>query len=253
MRSARATGSGALWFVLSLGPIVLFWWIAATLGWVNVVLLPSPVQVAASGWHMLRDGTLVIDAAVSLLRVFEGFIVACLIAIPVAAAMGVSPVLQRLLDPIVEIMRPIPPIAILPIAILWFGIGETSKIFVVAYASFFPIVLNAIAGFRTVEEAHLRAARILGAQPLQVFWHVTVPSAFPSMVVGMRLGLGMAFLVLVAAELLAASSGLGFLIQDARAQFQTDRVLVGIVTIGVLGFLLNKAIVYTEGRIVRWR
>lgn len=238
---------------ISVATLLFAWWLAAQLQLVNTLLLPSPTLVAQEGWRLLRQGSLLQDTLVSLGRVFLGFALAVIVALPLAAAMGMSRIAHRVIDPLVEIVRPIPPIAIIPLAILWFGIGEFSKVFVVAYAAFFPIVINSVAGFRSIDEIHLRAARCLGANRAQILTRVAIPSAFPHMVIGLRLGMGMAFLALVAAELIAASSGLGQLIQEARSQFATDRVMVGIVTVGVLGFSLNKALLWIESKIVRWR
>lgn len=238
---------------VSIAMLLFAWWLAAELHLVNTLLLPSPTVVAQEGWRLLQEGSLLQDTRVSLGRVFLGFCAAVIVALPLAAAMGMSQIAHRVVDPLVEIVRPIPPIAIIPLAILWFGIGEFSKIFVVAYAAFFPIVINSVAGFRSIDEIHLRAARCLGASQLQILTRVAVPSAFPHTVIGLRLGMGMAFLALVAAELIAASSGLGQLIQEARSQFATDRVMVGIVTVGVLGFSLNRALLWIESKVVRWR
>jgi ABC-type nitrate/sulfonate/bicarbonate transport system permease component len=136
---------------------------------------------------------------------------------------------------------------------LWFGIGELSKVFIIAYGAFFPILVNTMAGFREVDPVLIRAARTLGASRWQIFRDVVLRSALPSIVVGARLGMGLAFIVLVAAELIASSEGLGFLINDARYNFRTDRVFLGMLLIGVLGFVLNKLLIEIERRLLRWR
>ncbi len=253
----RDTG-GQRWLEITLTVLPLLgllglWWAITAMNLVNSLLLPGPGQVFRSAAELIANLSLVRDSAVSLLRVMEGFLIAVALALPIGAAMGMSRVAHRIIDPIIEFVRPIPPIAVIPLAILWFGIEEASKIFIIVYGAFFPMVVNTMAGFRATEETHLRAIRMLGANRWETFRHVTLPTAFPHMVVGMRLGMGMAFVVLVAAELIAASSGLGYMIQEARTHFQTDAVLVGIVTIGLLGFLLNKALLALERRIVRWR
>ena len=167
--------------------------------------------------------------------------------------MGNSRIARGLVEPIIELVRPIPPIAIIPIAILWFGIGEISKVFIIAYGAFFPILVNTMAGFREVDPVLVRAAKMLGANRWETFRDVVLRSALPFIIVGSRLGMGLAFIVLVAAELIASSEGLGFLINDARYNFRTDQVFLGMILIGVLGFALNKLLIEIERRLLRWR
>jgi ABC-type nitrate/sulfonate/bicarbonate transport system permease component len=233
--------------------VVALWAAVGATGWVSPLYLPPLPEVLAVAVRMLGDGTLARHALVSLGRVLAGFALAVAVALPVGMAMGLSDRAHHVMDPWIELIRPIPPIAWIPLAILWLGIEESSKLFIIAYGAFFPIMLNSMAGFRDVEPLHLRAARILGATPAQIFWHVIVRSASRRIVTGLRLGVGMAFVVLVAAELIAARAGLGFLIQDARFNVQTDHILVGMAAIGVLGFGLNAALRTLEQRLIRWR
>jgi ABC-type nitrate/sulfonate/bicarbonate transport system permease component len=158
-----------------------------------------------------------------------------------------------LFDPVLELARPVPALALIPLAIAWFGIGELSKVFLIAYAAFFPILINVIAGFHAVDPVHVRAARSLRASELQIFRDVVLMSAFPSVVAGLRIGMGMAFLVLVAAELIASNAGLGYLIQEARLNFHTPRIFVGIIAIGLLGYALSKTLLELERRVVPWK
>jgi len=185
--------------------------------------------------------------------VLEGFALAMVIALPLGVLMGVSTAVRGLVEPLIELLRPIPPIAFIPLAILWFGIGEISKVTIIAYGAFFPIFVNTMAGFRDVDRVHIRAAQALGAGRYEIFRDVVLPSAFPQMVTGARLGMGLAFIVLVAAELVAASEGLGYLINDARFSFRTDQIFVGMITIGVLGLVLNKMLLEAERRLLRWK
>jgi ABC-type nitrate/sulfonate/bicarbonate transport system permease component len=238
---------------LSVCIVLGLWQYLSATGKVNALLLPTPVAVFAAAVSMTKDGTLPWDTAVSLLRVVAGFVAAMVIAVPLGVLMGLWWPVRDSVTPLVEILRPVPPIAIIPIAMLWFGIGETSKIFLIAYGAFFPILLNTIAGFRAIDPVHIRAVQSLGAKRWDVIRHVIVLSAFPHIVVGARLGMAMGFIVLVAAELIAAESGLGFLIQDARQHFMTDQIFVGIITIGILGLLLNQSLLLLERRIVPWR
>ncbi|MBI4183680.1 MAG: ABC transporter permease [Proteobacteria bacterium] len=239
--------------VASIAGALFLWWGLTRIGLINPVLLPSPGEVFDSFVSSSLDGSLPRHVWASLLRVIEGFVLALAIALPVGVAMGMSQVVRGIVEPLIELIRPIPPIAIIPIAMLWFGIGEFSKVFIIMYGAFFPILVNTMAGFREVDPIHIRAAQTLGATRLQIFRDVILRSAFPYMVVGARLGMGLAFIVLVAAELIASSVGLGYLINDARYRFRTDEILLGMVCIGILGFLLNKLLLEADRRIVRWR
>jgi ABC-type nitrate/sulfonate/bicarbonate transport system permease component len=229
------------------------WWVIGRTGLVNPILFPPPLEVLNSFVALVRDGSLLRDIAVSLLRVVEGFLLALALALPLGMLMGIFPVVRGVLEPLLELVRPIPPIAVIPLAMLWFGIGELSKVMIIMYGAFFPILVNTMAGFAEVDPVHIRAAETLGASRPQIFRDVVMRAAFPYMVVGARLGMGMAFIVLVAAELIASSVGLGYLINDARYRFRTDQMLVGMVCIGVLGFLLNKILLDVDRRVVRWK
>ena len=239
--------------VISLAGTISLWALVTASGWVNPVLLPSPLEVLKTFIASVADGSLLKHIGASLLRVLEGFAAAMLIAVPLGVAMGISRTVFGLLDPILELLRPIPPIAVIPLAILWFGIDELSKVFIIAYGAFFPILVNTMAGFREVERVQVRAAQALGASRYHIFRDVVLRSAFPFIIVGARLGMSMAFIVLVAAELIASSVGLGFLISDARYNFRTDQMFLGMACIGVLGFLLNKGLLEIERRLLKWK
>lgn len=233
--------------------ILIAWLIVSESGIVSKSLLPSPIGVLVTGIQMIGSGVLIDHTLASLQRVISGFFLALCIAIPVGLAMGMWEPLKKAIDPVIELLRPIPPIAIIPIGILWFGIGEFSKIFIITYAAFFPIVLNVIGGIQQVDPIHIKASQTLGANRLQVFYYVTLRSAIPYIIIGMRQGIGMAFISLVAAELIASNAGLGFLIQEARYLFRTDEVMVGMITIGLVGFLINRILLSIQNRLVRWK
>lgn len=243
----------ALLAVASITGALLLWGGFTSAGWIDRVLLPSPLEVLDSLLDALRDGSLLRHVTASLLRVLEGFVIALAAAVPLGIAMGVSRVVRGVLEPLLELLRPIPPIALIPLAILWFGIEELSKVLIIAYGAFFPILLNTMAGFREVDPVQVRAAQALGAKRHHIFRDVVLRSAFPFIVVGARVGMGMAFIVLVAAELIASSAGLGFLISDARYNFRTDQMFLGMAMIGVLGFALNKALLEVERRLLKWK
>lgn len=239
--------------VISIVGAIGLWALFSASGLIQKVLLPSPGEVLRAIWTSASDGSLAKHVAASFGRVVQGFLLAFVVAVPVGILMGSSPRARGLIDPIIELVRPIPPIAMIPLAILWFGIGELSKVIIIAYGAFFPILVNTMAGFREVDPVHIRAAQTLGASSHQIYRDVVLRSAFPFIVVGARLGMGMAFIVLVAAELIASSEGLGFLINDARYNFQTDQVFLGMVCIGLLGFLLNRVLIEIERRLLGWK
>jgi ABC-type nitrate/sulfonate/bicarbonate transport system permease component len=239
--------------VISIAGTVCLWQLVSAMGWINQVLMPSPMEVIRSFISSISDGSLLENIVASFTRVVEGFLLAVIVAVPLGIAMGMSRVVFGLFDPLLELLRPIPPIAVIPLTILWFGIGELSKALLIAYGAFFPILVNTMAGFREVERVHVHAAQALGANRYHIFRDVVLRSALPFIIVGARLGMGMAFIILVAAELIASSAGLGFMINDARYNFRTDQMFVGMACIGVLGFMLNMVLLKIESRLVKWK
>jgi len=238
---------------VSIATLLAAWYLVTARGLIHPFLLPPPAEVVAEAWDLTRSGVLLRFVGVSLARVIVGFLVGAAVALPLGLLIGRLGIVRDLTDPILELARPIPALALIPLAIAWFGIGEMSKLFLIAYAAFFPIVINVIAGFHAVDPAHVRAARSLRASELQIFRDVVLMSAFPHVVAGLRIGMGMAFLVLVAAELIASNAGLGYLIQEARLNFNTSRIVVGIIAIGLLGYVLSKTLLELERRVVPWK
>jgi ABC-type nitrate/sulfonate/bicarbonate transport system permease component len=239
--------------IISIVGTLCLWELATAMGWIDEVLLPSPAEVIKTLIASVADGSLLKNVVASLVRVLEGFLLAMIVAVPMGIAMGISRTVFGLFDPLLELLRPIPPIAVIPLTILWFGIGELSKALLIAYGAFFPILVNTMAGFREVERVHVHAAQALGATRYHIFRDVVLRSALPFVIVGARLGMGMAFIVLVAAELIASNAGLGFMINDARYNFRTDQMFVGMACIGTLGFALNMLLLKIEGRLLKWK
>ena len=229
------------------------WWASVALGFANPVLLPPPSTVVSAFVEMVVDGSIFVHVAVSLGRAFGGFVIATLIAVPLGICIGRIAWVSAVANPWIEAFRPVPPIALLPLVVMWFGIGETSKLAVICYGAMFPILINTVHGVRAIDNSLLRAARALGASNSQIFWLVVLPGAIPSVITGLRLGASMAVLVLVAAEMLGSTSGLGWLIMDSREHFFPDRIMVGIVTLGLIGYALNHGLLTLERRIVQWR
>jgi ABC-type nitrate/sulfonate/bicarbonate transport system permease component len=242
-----------LWSVAGVFVFLAIWTTAARhLG--NSVLLPDPEAVVVGFLELLRDGSLMKDVAASLKRVIGGFAIATFIAVPVALLMAFSRPLDWFLSPIITFLRPIPPIAWIPIAILWFGIGDPPSYFITSLAAFFPIFINSYAGGRSVRPEHIHAARSLGAGNRALFTRIFLPSALPMIATGLRIGLGQSWMAVVTAELIAAHSGLGYMIQANRIALETALVLVGMCMIGLLGAAMSAILVAFEKNIlVPWR
>jgi NitT/TauT family transport system permease protein len=229
------------------------WWWAVTE--TQSAIFPTPLQVVSGARELIEDGTLWEHIGASLMRVGIGFGLAVLLAIPLGLWMGRVKAVYQTLNPVFQMLRPISPIAWIPIAILWFGVGDASPIFLIFIASVFPMIVQTAAGVQTIEPRFLRAAENFGVSRGKLIWQVVVPAVLPEIIVGMRIGLGVAWLVVVAAEMIALRSGLGYLIMDSRnAGNRYDLVLAGMIIIGVIGLLLDGLMRLLEGlRSVRWR
>jgi NitT/TauT family transport system permease protein len=214
------------------------------------VLLPPPLTVLETYRELLADGSLLRDVSTSIVRVFVGFFIASSFAVPLALLLAYSRVLRGLVMPLIALIRPIPPIAWIPLAILWMGLGDPPSYFITAIAAFFPIFLNAFAGGTALQDEHVNAARSLGAGPLALLATVMLPSALPMIVTGLRIGLGQAWIAVVTAELVAAQSGLGYMIQISRLNLETSRVLVGMTVIGLLGAVMIGLLGVIERRVI---
>jgi ABC-type nitrate/sulfonate/bicarbonate transport system permease component len=239
--------------IASLIGFFVLWQLIARSGVFTTVLLPSPIAVIKAFWEMLNQGILLPNIAASLVRVCYGFVLAVVIAVPLGIAAGWNRRLHSVVEPIVELFRPIPVLAMLPLAVLWFGIGESSKVFLITYGSFFPIFVNTLSGVRFVDPIYVQAAESLGATRIQIFRRVVLMAAMPDIAVGLRLGLGFSFLTLVAAEMIASQKGLGYLIVDTQLTFQTDKTLVATLLFGFLGFLLGAVLLQLERHFLRWK
>jgi ABC-type nitrate/sulfonate/bicarbonate transport system permease component len=238
--------------LVSVTGVIALWQLFSTL-MANPQVLPGPAATASAAWRLTQDGSLFADIAASLTRVVQGWLIALALAIPLGGAMGRSEATRRIFGTLIELVRPIPPIAMVPIAILWFGIGWASQLFIVCYGAFFPMVIGIYDAFRNVDKLYEQAAQSLGVHGLALFRRVVVMAALPTVISSMRIGLGLAFVSLVAAELIAASTGLGALIANSRVTFQTDHMLVGMIAIGVVGFMLGWIMRRIELYFMRWR
>jgi taurine transport system permease protein len=241
---------------ITVAAIVALWGLASAYALVSPIFLPSPRQVAVAAYGLVVkgfvDATLAEHVGASLYRIFGALIASVAIGIPAGIAIGTSRIGRGILDPIVEFLRPLPPLAYLPLVIIWAGIGEASKITVIALSMLPSIILSTSAGVRAVSRDHVNAARSLGAGRRQVLTEVVLPSAVPSILTGIRIALGAGWTTLVAAELVAATSGIGFMIQSAAQFLVTDIVIAGIVVIALIAILLEYAARQIERRLAPW-
>ncbi|AZO48892.1 MAG: taurine ABC transporter permease TauC [Mesorhizobium sp.] len=255
-RRNRRGVSARLISAITLLALLAAWAASAELQLVSPVFLPSPAAVWAKFVTVAREGfvdaTLLQHVAASLWRVFAALIAAIVIGVPVGLAIGISQIGRGVFDPLLEFLRPIPPLAYLPLIVIWFGIGESSKILVIAIAMLAPVALSTAAGVRGVSRERIDAARSLGATRRQVVRHVMLPSALPSILTGLRIALGAGWSTLVAAELVAATRGLGFMIQSAAQFLVTDVVVMGILVIATIAFALEFVIRRVERALVPW-
>lgn len=236
-----------------IGGVVALWW--AIVAHTESAIFPTPWQVLSGAWELALDGSLWEHIGSSLFRVGCGFGLAVLVAVPLGLWMGWVAGAYRTLNPIFQMLRPISPIAWIPIAILWFGVGDLSPIFLIFIASVFPMIVQTTAGVHTIERRYLRAAANFGVSRAVLFRRVVIPAVLPEIIVGMRIGIGVAWLVVVAAEMIALRSGLGYMIMDSRnAGNRYDLVIAGMIIIGLIGLLLDGTTRLLERlRIVRWR
>jgi NitT/TauT family transport system permease protein len=233
--------------------LIALWWVVVVQS--ESVIFPTPLQVVTGTLELAADGTLWEHITASLLRVGAGFLLACLVAVPLGLWMGRVDGAYRTLNPLFQILRPISPIAWIPLAILWFGVGNVSPIFLIFIASVFPMIVQTASGVHTIEKRYLRAAENFGVSRYTLFRQVIIPAVLPEIIVGMRIGLGVAWLVVVAAEMIALRSGLGYLIMDSRnAGNRYDLVIAGMLIIGVIGLVLDGLMRFLESlKSVRWR
>ena len=254
-----APGDGSSGHISLLTALVLIglWFLVTGMGWVKPLFLPSPFAVYDKFILAMTEGvansTLPEHTLASLGRVFGAFALACITAIPLGILMGVNRVVRGLFDPIIEFYRPLPPLAYLPLVIIWLGIGEFPKVFLIFLAIFAPMAIAARAGVRSVSTEQIHAAYAMGATRSQVITQVIMKAALPEIFTGMRIGIGVGWTTLVAAEMVAASRGLGFMVLNAAQYLASDTVIMGIIVIGVFAFAFDLLIRYLERIFIPWK
>lgn len=233
--------------------LIALWW--GIVVYTESPIFPTPWQVVTGTLELAEDGTLWEHIGSSLFRVGIGFGLAMAVGIPLGLWMGWVGAAYRTFNPIFQMLRPISPIAWIPLAILWFGVGDVSPIFLIFISSVFPLIVQTTSGVHTIDRRYLRAATNFGVSRSVMFRRVVIPAVLPEIIVGMRIGIGVAWLVVVAAEMIALRSGLGYLIMDSRnAGNRYDLVVAGMVIIGLIGLALDLGMRRLEGlKAVRWR
>jgi NitT/TauT family transport system permease protein len=267
--NGRRWSDAAVGLVVPLLALAAWQWVAMN-GWVNPQVLPAPLDVwrkwvdyllplapyadyTDGGWlSWALSGELPLDVLASLYRVVVGFAIGAALALPLGLAMGANRIVYAWMNPLVQILRPIPPIAYIPLAILWFGLGNPPAVFLIALGAFFPVLMNTIAGVRQVDGIYLRAARNLGAGRMTVFLRVILPAAVPYILSGVRIGIGTAFIVVIVSEMIAVNDGLGFRILEAREYFWSDKIIAGMISIGLLGLAIDIGMNRLNNYLLRW-
>jgi ABC-type nitrate/sulfonate/bicarbonate transport system permease component len=248
---AGATRAAALLAVLAAWAAVAYG--NAVVPVVNPVLLPTPVEVLRVAVETARDGQLHRHLLTSLGRVAEGYGLAALAAIGLGVLAGICVPLRLVLEPVIEFVRPIPPLAFLPMFLVWFGLGEASKVAFIGYTTFFPMFVAVAATVLRVDTMLLRAAASLGASRLDLIRRVVLPASLPGIIVALRVGFGLALFVIVGAEFMGADAGLGYLIMEGRTFFNPAQIVMGALVLGLLGSLINALLLAAERRLLRWR
>lgn len=247
-----------LWLsLLSIAGLLFVWWMFTAMGWVKPLFLPSPQAVFGKFIDVWQNGftntPFLEHVGISAARVFGAFLLACLIGIPLGIGMGMSPFIRGIFDPPLEFYRPIPPLAYLPLMIIWFGIGETSKVLLIFLSVLAPVALGARSGVKSAAIEQIHAAYSFGASRWQVMSQVILPSALPEILTAMRIGIGFGWTTLVAAEMVAATKGLGYMVLTASQFLQTSTVIMGIFVIAIIAYSFDMLMRFVERRVVPWK
>lgn len=248
----RARRRFALGWILPVG-LLLFWFAAYSLEWINPVLFSSPIEVAKAFWVAIQDGTFVENLSVSVGRWLLGFAIGGGLGLAAGALTGLSRLSERLLDPSLQMLRTVPIMGLVPLFILWFGLGESPKIILIAVATFFQMYIQVFAGIRSIDRKLIEVGRVYELSLWQMLRRIILPGAMPSILQGVRLGLGIAWLALVIAELTGANSGIGYWMQMGREYVRVDIVLAALIVFAAVGKLVDSLVRLLERRLLGWR
>ena len=221
--------------------------------WLEYAAPTSPYQAGKMSYAAwLFSGELIHDTLATVFRVLVGFAIGAGLALPLGLIMGTSKKIYNYFNPMIQVLRPIPPIAYIPLAILWFGLGNPPAFFLISLGAFFPVLMNTIAGVRQVDHIYILAAQNIGTGPVTMFWRIILPAATPQILTGMRVGIGVAFICVIVAEMIAVNDGLGFRILEAREFFWSDKIIAGMITIGLLGLAIDTGMDRLNRHLLRW-
>ncbi len=233
--------------------LLIIWTLVTKLGIFNAYVLPSPTKVMDSFFRMLESGELFADIIISMMRVLKGFFIAFILAFVIGTFRILVPASEPYYEHILEFFRNVPPLSMIPLLILWCGIGETTKTVIIVLASFFPMYLSIVKGFTGCDKRLLEVGQVFGYTPLKKFMHIILPAAMADILVGMRVGMGYSWRAIIGAEMVAASTGLGHQILFAQQMSRTDKVIVGIFAIGLVGILTDRIFVLVLRKILKGR
>ncbi len=237
--------------LISFASVILIWQIVVKVGIFQELVMPAPWTVAKTFYRFFVDGEFFIHLWASFGRILTGFFFGALFGITLGIFVGHFRLFEKLFDPLIQALRPIPIAAWLPLAIVWFGIGDKPGIFLIVIGTFFPIFINTVHGVKFTQPILIRAAHMLGATPWRLLVYVILPAALPNILTGIRIGLGLAWVCVVISELLGVTAGLGFIIWDAQVYLQTDKVIVGMMVIGAMGTVTDRILLYFSSRLLK--
>ena len=248
----KIVGDGLIGVLLPVS-ILIVWEAVARLGMVKAVFLPAPSLIFNTFINLIRTDSFLGDIWYSVQTVIRGFAWGLLLGLPFGTAAGMSKTFEKLFGPLLNAIRQVPPLAFLPLIVLWFGIGDVGKMVVIAKAVFFPVFLNTLQGIRAVNREYVEVAQVYEFSRYQMIRRVIFPGALPSIFVGVRFGAGLAWVMIVAAEMLSGRKGVGYILTRGQDLLQTDEVFVVIFVIGLIGFFIDKILRDTEGRLIKWK
>lgn len=253
MRAALRRLWGSRWLGVGfIAAVLAAWELASATGAVPALSFPRVSAIVATWWELMRSGELLRELVPSLLRMFGGYFIGIALGVLVGLMMGAFRFFYHLLEPITEVLRPIPSPAYIPIVILFLGIDDEMKVFMIAFASFFPVLLNTYSGVRSVDPVQLQTARTFGVGGKKLVWQIVLPSASPYIFTGMRVSLAVALIVMVISEMVAASNGIGYFILSAQRGFKIREMYAGVFTLAAVGYVLNRVFLEIENRVLAW-
>lgn len=232
--------------------VILFWEYVCHFGDVKVYNMPAPEIILTDALDKIKSGILWKHISASFLRVLEGFLAAAAAALILGILIGLNKYFERFMELALQILKPIPPIAWIPLAILWFGIGESSKLYIIFYGAFFPILLNTVDGIHNIDKRYLELGRVYEVDKKRLVWRVILPGALPSILTGIRVGLGNAWVCVVAAEMIAATKGIGYMLTNGRSLSRADDVILAMLLIGVVGKFMDDILKFVSKKIMKW-